>query len=136
VDIIASVGPLFDALHVDYERLGNHLWPDGQVSTPEDVTMGVMTWTAAARFQSEGKWEVDPIPVRLWEGLFPLLGHDAMEERVGWWAEGVLTGPVQRALAQAYFEPLFRTYAQEMAPFGSGRPPDPRLVRFFLFTEG
>jgi hypothetical protein len=135
VDAIISLGPLFDALEVDHRRVSEGLWQQGQIRAIEDITLGILIWTAAARSQLSGKWEVLPLPVSGWPTLFPALKADVMENLIRSWVDRVLPEPGHRALAEAYLGPLFEAYSTEMIPFDAQNPPDSHMVRFFLFTR-
>jgi hypothetical protein len=135
LDVVSSLGPLFEDLGVEPARLGHKWWLHGQIRRLEDVTLGVMIWTAAAHSHSGGNWEVTPIKVQRWTELFGFLGPDALEQIIRARVEQILPDARQRDLVGAYLNPLFQDYAQEMAPFFPDHPPDPRLVKFFIFEE-
>lgn len=135
IDVIISLGPLFEALEIDLERVTQALWQQGQIRTIEDITLGSLIWTAAARFQFSGKWEALPIPLKIWPTLFPALEADKIESVIGSWVDKVLPEPGHRDLAQAYLSPLFEAYDAEMIPFNKYNQPDPRMMRFFIFSR-
>ena len=135
IDVVMALGPLFDSLSVEPERVEILLWKEGQIQELGDVTLGAMIWTAAARFRHEGKRVVDPIPMALWPDLFPLLGPGAMEDAIRSWVHEITADPTQLGLLDAYLNPLFRAYEEETAPFLDAAPPDPRLMKLFLFQE-
>ena len=58
-----------------------------------------------------------------------------MEQAIRSWVERIVHDEAQRKLIAAYLNPLFQEYAQEMSSFFPGNPPDPRLVKFFIFEE-
>ncbi len=135
IDVIISLGPLFDALNPEPLRLEVRLWERGQIRGLNDVTIGVILWTAAARFLTAGRWELEPLSVGRWPEAFAMLSPEAIEGAVHKWIEKVLADPAHRSLAEAYLIPLFRAYSEEMTPFfESGGTPEPEMVRFFLFT--
>lgn len=82
IDVIASLEAVFEALRPEPEGLRSALWKDAQINTLEDVTLGSMLWTAAARFKIENAWRVEPLPVRLWPKLFPSLAPKEVEVAV------------------------------------------------------
>jgi hypothetical protein len=133
LDVLTALELLVEDLAVEPAILSGRWWRDGQIRRPEDATLGVMIWTAAANFQSSGEWEVVPLKVQEWPELFGLLGPEAMERLMRARVAGLMPEAQQRDLAWAYLDPLFQEYAQEMAPFFPDRPPDPRLVKFFIF---
>ena len=135
VDVISALGPLFDGLPVEPAQLSEKLWAQAQIRRIEDVTLGSMIWTAAAQFQSGGRWEVQPIKVKNWYGLFGRLGSPVMEQSIRSWVERIVPDAPRRNLVEAYLDPLFQEYAREMSPFSPEDPPDPALVRFFIFEE-
>ncbi len=134
IDVIVALEALFEALAVHPERLAMGLWQAGQIRELEDVTLGALLWTAAAQLHWQGRWQVQPLQVRGWANLFPSLQPSAMEETVRSWVEGVVASAGQRELLESYLNPLFREYAEEMAPFAREQPPDPHLVKSFLFA--
>ncbi len=91
VDVLGVLGMLFERLSVGVpERLAERLWEQGQIHRLEDLTLGVMIWTAAARFLMAGAWKVEPIPVSQWSEAFAQLRPEVMEEAVRCWVEGIL----------------------------------------------
>jgi hypothetical protein len=135
VDVISAMGPLVGSLSVRPEALSMRLWQLGQIRRTEDLTFGVVIWTAAAYFQINGRWEVQPIKVNSWPGIFGLLGPELMERSIRLWVERIVHDEPQRELVTAYLNPLFQEYTQEMSSFSSESPPDPRLVKFFIFDD-
>lgn len=131
--IVSALGLLLDSLSVKPEELSEKLWQQGQIRRLEDLTLGVMVWTAAAQWRMNGAWQVEPIPVTQWAEGFARLQPEAMEEAIGLWVVGIMKDVEQRKLVEAYLRPLFEEYAQEMLPFAPDHPPDPRLVKFFMF---
>jgi hypothetical protein len=136
IDVILALDPLFEDLHPRPGQLGPRLWPHGQIRELEDVTLGSMIWTATACLLLDGERVLKPIPVTAWPELFPLVKPEALEEAVRSWVDGIVSDPTQRALVYAYLNPLLQLYGQEMAPFLGGDPPEPRMVNYFLFTDG
>ncbi len=51
------------------------------------------------------------------------------------WIDRSVSRSERSSLAKAYFDPIFRDYDLEMRPFSWQNPPDPQLVRFFMFTK-
>jgi hypothetical protein len=135
LDVLPALGPLFESLKVERTELSERWWQEGQIRRLEDVTLGVLIWTAAAHFQTSGSWEVAPVKLQRWPEWFGLLGPEVLEQSIRAWVERILSEAQQRDLVAAYLEPLFQEYAQEMAPFLASHPPDPRLVKFFIFEE-
>lgn len=135
IDVIISLGPLFRATPADPQGLSLALWQEGQIRTLDEVTLGALIWTAAARFQFSGSWEALPIPAKAWPAWFPVLQPPILEPVIRSWVAGVLPAPGHRILAEAYLNPLFEAYSAETASFGPANPPDARLVKFFLFRE-
>ncbi|GKT08195.1 DUF6178 family protein [Desulforhabdus sp. TSK] len=133
-DMVEGLGPVFDALEVDPGSLGSRLWHEGLIRSLEDVTLGSMIWTAAARFQGKGAWKVAPIPVTQWPDYFPLLTPVRMEETIRVWLETLRMDASNLALAREYLEPLFREYSEDMGRFAGDAPPDAQLMKFFMFS--
>ncbi|MGV8075472.1 MAG: DUF6178 family protein [Syntrophobacteraceae bacterium] len=134
IDVIASLKPVFDTLHPEPERLRAGLWEEAQIAAIEDVTLGALIWTAAARYRIESDWRVEPIPVKSWPAVFPAVAPEAIEEVVRLRVSEIVSDPAQHMLVETYLLPLFQAYAEEMAPFKDGRIPDPQMMKFFLFT--
>jgi hypothetical protein len=134
-DVILAAGCLFEGLSADINRLGPSLWPLGQVSATEEVTLGVMVLTAAAQRLWRGEWKVEPLPVKSWPGIFPLVRPAAMDEAVMDWLFQSCR-PQGQALVEQYLTPVLRDYEEEMRPFAPDSPPDPKLVKGLMFTEG
>jgi hypothetical protein len=133
VDTIAALGPLFDSLDIQPRALHDRLWTEGQIRNLEDVTLGAMVWTAAARFQLTGKWQVELLPVEKWSALYSLLKPPVVESLIRSRVEEVLPVSTPRLLIDAYLNPLFREYEEEMAPFDEHNQPDPKLAKLFMF---
>lgn len=134
-DMVAALGPVFDALEVDSGSLGGRLWHEGLIRSLEDATLGGMIWTAAAQFQGKGAWKVAPIPVTQWPHYFPVLTPARMEETIRSWLETVRMDTSNFALVWEYLEPLFREYFEDMGRLaGDAPPPDARLMKFFMFS--
>lgn len=134
-DMVAALGPVFDALEVDTGSLGSRLWQGGLIRSLEDVTLGSMIWTAAAQFQGKGAWKVAPIPVAQWSDYFSLLTPVRMEATIRVWLETIRMDTSNLALARKYLEPLFREYSEDMGRFAGDAPPDAQLMKFFMFSE-
>ncbi|MFZ2444999.1 MAG: DUF6178 family protein [Syntrophobacteraceae bacterium] len=135
VDVITAAGYLYKALGANPQTLAPKLWSEGQVRTTADITLGVMICTAAARLLTSGKWLVEPLPASDWPAIFPLLRPAEMDRAVMDWAHGVMTDQGQRGLASEYLATVLRDYETEMRPFSEQNPPEPHLVRFFMFEE-
>jgi hypothetical protein len=128
VSVIEAAGEL-------YRALGPGLWPEAQVRTVEDITVGVMVLTAAARMTAEGKFRCAPLPVRGWPEMFPLLDRSELGRVIGQWMEEAIPDPQKRRLAADYLEPVLADYEAEIRPFSETNPPEARLVRFFMFEN-
>ena len=135
IDVVESLGKVFEALAPNPEYLETVLWEEAQISDLADVTVGNMLWTAAASFQVQGRWEVEPLSVELWLELFPLLNADKMKQLIRSWIDRYISDPEVSRHLEAYLAPLLMSYEEEMAPFDDAHPPDPRLVKYFLFKE-
>lgn len=135
VQVVSALGPVFDALAADPAPLGESLWQEGQIRRLEDLTLGIMIRTAAAQVLITGEWEVKPLSLDRWAGLFRRLGPAVMEQAIRSWVEQIVPDELQRNLVETYLAPLFEDYARELSPFSPGNPPDPRLVKFFIFAE-
>jgi hypothetical protein len=136
VDMISTMGVFFDSLNPQPDRLDGTIWRQGHVRDIEDVTIGMMIWTACANFLVGKGRKLRPIPLDEWPRWFPRFDPAQLVEALHRWVDEVVRSDSDRAHAQRYMEPIFRSYEQEMAPFfHQGHSPDPQLVRFFLFTE-
>jgi hypothetical protein len=138
IRVLGAVGRLFDALQEHESPPAWDLWADGFVSSMEDVTLGTMIWTAAAQSLQSGGWRLLPLRASQWELLWRELRPAAMEQVIEDWVLGVLRDREEMALADLYLGPIHRDYARQMGAFMGtpGTTPDPRLMRFFLFTQG
>ncbi len=137
IQVIASLGPLFDSLRVQPEKLHEQLWPGGQLKTLEDVTLGALLLTAAAQHQVEGSWEPIPLPLAAWPELFPRLSPPVLAESIRNWISRVLPVSMSPVSVRAYVNPLLKAYEEEIGRYEQVQyPPDPRMVRFVLFTDG
>lgn len=133
VAVVESVGPLFAALQVAAEDLQGRLWPEGQVRVLEDVTLGVLLFTAAGMKLLQGTWAAHPVPVSQWPTLFSKATPDRLE---GVFQDAVSSGikdPAVRRLAWMYVSSLLDRYREETEAFGPQNCPDPRLMSLFLF---
>ena len=133
LEVVSALGLLLNSLSVKPGELGDKLWQEGQIQRLEDLTLGVMIWTAAAQLRMNGAWQVEPIPAGQWAEGFGRLKPEAMEDAIRSWVEGIVPDTHQRELIETYLNPLFEEYAQEMLSFAPDNPPDPRLVKFFIF---
>lgn len=133
IDVLSALGPLFQDLGVEPAELSERLWQHGQIRSLEDVTLGVMIWTAAAHSRISGGWEVVPIAVERWPEIFGLLGPEALEQAIHAWVERIIPEARQRELAGTYLVPLLEEYVREMTSFFPDHPPDPGMVKFFMF---
>jgi hypothetical protein len=133
VDVITAAGHLFGVEGADPKALERKLWDQGQIQRIEDITVGVMLFTAAAGFLTNGDWIVSPLEVSNWPGLFSSLQPANMEKAIVEWVHETIPDPQKRVLAESYIRPLLRDYDFEMRPFSDHNPPEPQLVKFFLF---
>jgi hypothetical protein len=133
IDTITCLELIFEALTARPELFKETLWQDGQIRNLEDVTLGAMLWTAAAQSALGKPWEPVPLAVGLWPSVFPLLHPDVLEQRIRSWVARVMAGSQCLAAVESYLNPLFMAYREEMMLPGFPEPPDPRLIRFFLF---
>lgn len=135
IDVMIAAGYLFKALGADLKALEPKLWEESQVSSIEDVSLGVMVFTAAAQFLSAGEWIVEPLPAAGWPDLFPLLDAGAMEKAILEWVRGILPESKKRELVREYLSPLLRDYIAEIEAFRGKEPPEAHLFPYFMFQE-
>lgn len=133
LEVMESLGVVLDLLSPQTERLRWVLWQEGQVRDLAEVTLATMVFTAAANFRLEGNWQVEPISLRRWQEAFAQLEPDRLEQSIRSWLADAITDPTVVSRIDAYLHPNFAAYRDEMAPFSAANPPDPALVRFFLF---
>lgn len=133
VDAITAVGPLYNALGADPSAIQPRLWAQGQIRSVEDITVGVLVLTAAARFLYHGNRIPEPLPAAEWPAIFPLLQPTEIDRVVMDWVHLVIADQQARGLAVEYLTPVLRDYETEMRPFSGLNPPEPQLVRFFMF---
>ncbi len=135
VDVITGAGILYEKLQADVVELESKLWPEGQVNNRDEITLGIMVLTAAAQYLSAGEWRVAPLSVKQWPALFPLLQPARMEKTVLERIYDTISDSDKRSLAEAYLRPILDDYSSEMGQFTADTPPEPQLVRFFMFRE-
>lgn len=136
VEMISALGLVYGALDPQPDRLVQSLWPRGVVGSLEDVTMGVMVWTACANSILARGWEVSPIPRHEWQLLFPKAAPASLRESLHAWIDEHAPSPLDRSRIEAYLQPIFSAYEEEVSGFlEEGRLPDPEMVRFFLFAR-
>lgn len=133
---ISALGWLYDVLKPQPDRLGQTLWSRGVLGSLEDVTMGVMVWTACGNSILGRPWEVLPIPLNEWPLLFPKAAPNSIRETLHTWIDAQVPSPTDRSRIEAYLQPVFNAYEEEMRGFfEDGRLPDPEMVRFFIFEK-
>ncbi|MGQ9671378.1 MAG: DUF6178 family protein [Desulfosoma sp.] len=133
VDVVASVGPLFDAVGVAADDLRGKLWLEGQVRVLEEVTLGVLLFTAAGTALLTEQWTLKPIPLAHWPGLFARATPERMETMLQAFVHAQIQDPTKRRLAWIYVDALLRRYKEETEAFSPNNPPEARLMSFFLF---
>lgn len=136
VDVIIGAGILYEQLQADLVGLESKLWPEGQVNNRDEITLGIMVLTAAAQYLSAGEWRVAPLSVKQWPALFPQLQPAPMEEAILERIYDTISDSDKRSLAEAYLRPILDDYSSEMGQFTADSPPEPQLVKFFMFLEG
>jgi len=132
VEAIEHAGVLFESVRVNPESLAKKLWDRGQIPDLESVTLGALVWTAAAQRLLTGRWEVAPLAVTSWPSAFPVLAGDAIKETILTHLAEIAPEDEKSAQVKTYLDPLFESYEEEMSSFSA--PPDPAIVRFFLFS--
>ena len=135
MDVIEEAGQLYHSVRVDPEVLARDLWRGGQIPDIESVTLGSLVWTAAARQILHGRWAVAPLPVKDWNFISPALGPAVMREVILAHTAMIAPAEEKRALLMAYLEPVFQTYEEDLSHIQAGAPPEPALVRYFLFSR-
>jgi hypothetical protein len=135
VDFIGLLGLLFDQLRADPQQLTDSLWAGAQIGRLDDVTLPAMIWTAAARYLWAGVWEVEPIPVKLWQAGLARVEPGALIAAVRDWMRQILPQEAQFVVVDGFFSVLFDRYEAELLSFPGPEPPDPKYMEFFLFTD-
>ncbi len=135
IRMIEAMEPLEKELKVPWQQLKPVLWSEAQISELQDVTLGALVLTAAANFITKGLWAPIPLEVKSWHGVFPLLDVQAVTQVVTNRMRSVVTDPGRLSLAEAYMKPILESHAHEMGLFSETAPPEPRYVKFFLFTD-
>ncbi|MEJ5364953.1 MAG: DUF6178 family protein [Desulfosoma sp.] len=133
VAVVESLGALFSGLPVSAEDLRKRLWPEGQVRILEEVTLGVLLFTAAGTTFLTGSWAVEPIPVSLWPTLFREATPEKLKAVFQEEIHRRIEDPPSRRLAWMYVASLLDRYREETENFTADNPPDPRLMSFYLF---
>ncbi|MDR3568009.1 MAG: DUF6178 family protein [Syntrophobacteraceae bacterium] len=127
VDVIIAAGDL-------YKRLTGNTREPGTASG-EDVTVGMVVLTAAANLLLSGKWSAQPLRQPSWPEIFSSVHPRTIRGAVTKGIEGTVSEAKRRSLVLTYLDPILRDYELEMGAFSLKGPPDPQLVRFFVFTE-
>lgn len=138
LNTLIALGPVFHALQpeiLDHNLDQWPLWAEAQVREPENLTLGVMLLTAAARQLAGYDWQVVPLEVEAWLSIFPALTPESVNDRIREQVRHWVTDPVRLATLEPYLEDLLNTYQEEISPFVGANPPDPKLVPFFLFSS-
>lgn len=133
LEVIESLGVVLDRLAPEPDRLRWMLWQDGQVGDLADVTITNMLFSAAANFLLEGMWQVEPISLSRWPEAFAHLSSAGLEQSIRSWLMDTVGNPTVALHIETYLHPRFTAYRDAMAPFSQANPPDPSLIRFFLF---
>ena len=133
IKTVAALEPLFRALSPSPETIEGMLWDGGMVRNRDDLTLGVMIFTAAARSLFENVWSPEPLPLASWPEIYPLVTPERMGDAVHRWVGGVVTDPARRSLVDDYIESLLRAWTEETASF-TDTLPDPAYLRFLAFT--
>lgn len=133
METIEALGSVRRALDCDPAALSLELWEDGMVQGVEDVTLGVLVFTAAARSLAGGGFQVVPLRVSEWPETLLRLDADTMRKAVSEWLTGTLSDSGRLEAVMRYFEKLLADYAAEAASFCGTEPGDPAHVPFFLF---
>ncbi len=133
IDVITAAGLLYTALGVEPRDIQPRLWTQGQIRSVEDITVGVLVLTAAARFLYSGKQVPEPLPASKWDSIFPLLQQADIDRAVMEWVHRVIADPQKREQAAEYLTPVLRDYEGEMRPFSALNQPEPQMVRFLMF---
>ncbi len=136
---IAAIGPI----HAQMDRAGwlRHLdgltlWREAQIQDPEDITLGVVLFTAAANQMVGNGPCPHPLDPALWPQHFERLDPDALEAVVRAWIREQVSDSARRQAFEPYLRELIDRYREEMQPFfATGEPPNPKLVTFFLFRR-
>ena len=135
VSVIRGAGEIYKLLGADMHDCGQRLWADGQIRSPEDITLGVMVLTAAANSLISGTWRVEPLLHSAWPEVFPLLQPRALGMAIMDWVRQSVPDREKRILAETYLLPVIRDYDLEMCPFSAQTPPEARLVKYLMFSE-
>ncbi len=130
VDIIAAIGELYRQLTAEPSEAITDFSIEAQ---SEGLTIGMVFLTAAANLLFCRKWTPKPLAWTDWPEIFPLVQPRAISTALDGWIEEVLDDNDTKSLARAYFDPILRDYEVEMRPFSLQNPPDPEMVRFFIF---
>ncbi|MGC9196498.1 MAG: DUF6178 family protein [Syntrophobacteraceae bacterium] len=130
VDIIVAIGEIYRQLTAE----PSEPIADFSIETQsEGLTIGMLALTAAANLLFCHKGIPKPLARSAWPEIFPLVQPRAISTALGDWIQGALNESTKVSLARAYFDPILRDYELEMRPFSWQNPPDPEMVRFFVF---
>ncbi|SFM85330.1 DUF6178 family protein [Thermodesulforhabdus norvegica] len=138
LDTVLCMGIILDSIEVPWQELTENLWREGHYASIEDVTVSVLLFTAAAHslVHEKPRFTARPIPVADWEKIFPLLHPDALIPHIRTWLSINVQGEQWQKHVNSYIQSIINAYLEEMGPFyRRGETPDPRWVKFFLFTQ-
>lgn len=138
LDTVLCMGIILESIEVPWQELTEQLWKEGHHASIEDVTTGVLLFTAAAHslINATPRFVARPIPVDQWQKVFSMLHPDALIPHIRMWLSINIQGEQLRRHANRYLESLLDAYVEEMGPFYERKEiPDPRWVKFFLFTK-
>ncbi|MEJ5347644.1 MAG: DUF6178 family protein [Desulfosoma sp.] len=133
VAVVEALGPLFRTLGITADDLRGKLWIEGQVRVLEEVTLGVLLFTAAGWKILTDNWTVKPVPVSLWPDLFAKAAPELLETLFKKVVHEAISDSGQRRSAWLYVDSLLRRYTEETESFSPDNPPIPQLMSLFLF---
>lgn len=131
---LAPLAAALDPVRLSREMAQWPLWSEAQVREPDQITLGVLLLTAAARDLTGHGWQPVPLEPKRWAADFPLLSPEVVSNRMRAWVRRVVTDPVREAAMEPYLKELLDGYREEILPFVDREPPDPRMIPFFLFA--
>ncbi len=138
LDTLACIGGLLGILKIDWDKIENNLWPEGQILSLKDITLSNLLFTAAMNNLVSGRleWNVEPISVKEWDNVFLKVYPDEVVKHIKSLIDINFPGEHWRRAIYRYIDPLLESYKEEMLSFyKKSEVPDPRWVGFFIFKE-
>ena len=138
MDVIAGAGDIFrPAGSRTRIRIRPRLWTEAPVRVLEDITLGVMVLTAAANFliPVPGNGRPSPFLIASWPEIFHFLQPSDIDSAVMDWGPSRRARPRKKISCASLPRAPFAGLRFRIRYFSDFNPPEPHLVKFFMFSE-